>query len=339
MKKPLLSILAILMTAMLIFVSGCGEEDAGTGTSGAGGAGGTAAGAFASSSNDGFAITFVSGAPPPIVYDDNFEFDINLRVENMGEFESDPDYVKITGISPTDFGITAEDLKQDPAVLAAVRKDPAGNIIQGELTNLEFEGLDPVAVSGNVMFNLQAEICYPYETTSITSICILEDILGTGKPIESAICNPNSDRTTEVSGGPVEIVNFRESAIGKDKISFSFDVQHRGSGVLFKEGVEGDNPCKETLANKDKVTVTVDSETKLPGDLSCSGLDGNAGELTLFRGEEGAGTASRTIVCSLSLPSEGRTDYETPITIKVGYQYKQASQTKQIEVKHIEPDE
>lgn len=315
--------IVILIAFLLVLSAGCEKEEAEKE--------GTTPGVASPfiGGTEGLAVTFQSGAPPSEVYDLDFEFDINVRIENMGEQDVDAGEaeLRITGINPADFGgVTLEDTIDDE--LIARKKDPMGNQIQGGITNVNFERLQAEKVAGEVVFNIRAEVCYPYQTRAISQLCVLEDLLGkTRKAGETPFCDPNAAQVSPSSAGPLAIENFKQSVIGENKISFTFDVAHKGKGMIYKQ----DQSCEATIANKNKVTIDVDSGTL--GTLSCSGLaNGNNGEITLF-GD--LGLEKRTIVCTQTITDPG--DYTSPVTITIDYDYKSiADLPNGIKVKHIE---
>jgi len=145
---------------------------------------------------------------------------------------------------------------------------------------------------------------------------VRENILN---PKAGGICTINEAKTVYNSGGPVQIANFAESSRSSDKVGFSFDVKHQGTGDLY----EKDTICnKETRAFEDRVHVKVDAG--VPG-VACTGLSaGTEGFVKLFGG-------TKPISCTLTVPNPS--DYELPVTITLGYDY-EVSQATQILVKH-----
>ncbi len=271
--------------------------------------------------NKGLDLKFVEGAPPEEVYDADYPFNINLRLENVGEHDipANEAEIKIVGIDPADFG-NPEVEKSNTVELRGANLDPQGNEISGSIENIDFENLQASTVTGSVPYTIRGEVCYPYGTTAVSQICVLEDILGTTrKSGEEAFCEVTGDKGVENSGAPVKIENVNQRATGKDKISFSFDIAHTGNGLIFKK----DSDCSQGLENKNKVNVKVTSGIT-GGELSCSGLSaGTEGELALY-GE--GGKERRTVVCTQSLPT--KTDSEKQIKIELDYEYKQHIDTQ-----------
>jgi hypothetical protein len=309
---------AILIICILFFVFGCEKQ-------GEGGPSVQIKKAFIGGTR-GLDISFTESAPPDEVFDTNFPFSINIKLENVGEWDimnpSDTT-LSIVGIDPADFGKTSEFLiKNSPVPMMGAKLDPQGNRITGTIANIDFPDLQYVStVAGKVQFVLRASACYEYGTKVNTKICILDDLLGiTRKGIEEAVCNPNEPKAFENSGAPVQVNNIKETVMGTDRVSLSFDIEHVGSGDVFKKATE----CSATIADKDKVYVKV--STGEPG-VQCSGIDGGGAEgyTTLFSGK-------RSIICTQQLPSP-RGDFEKSITINLEYGYRQYVDT-QLTVKH-----
>ena len=237
----------------------------------------------------GLDIKFVKGTPPEEVFDKNYPFNINLRIENVGEADipKSEAIVKIKGISPSDFG-NVELTKTSQLDLNGASLDPNNNVIDGGIETIDFANLQASEVTGSVSYPLVGEVCYPYETKVVSKICILEDLLGkTRKSGEEPLCSVDEVKEVENSGAPVKVSNFKETAVAEDKVSFSFDINHVGEGLIFKK----DSACEPDLANKNKVFVTVKSGIE-DGDLKCNELGGGTtGEVSLF-GDNRAETRS-----------------------------------------------
>lgn len=314
MYKKLFS-LGILV--LLLFAAGCGEGDTAEKTD-TGGKGNAFIGG-----DKGLDIKFMEGAPPDEVYDLDYPFSINVRMENVGEYDVDPSAatVRVTGINPADFGNPT--LEANVEELNGAKLDPQGNEIAGGITNVEFSELQAAPITGTVEYNIKADVCYPYGTITVSKICLLEDLLGTTRKAgEEPFCEVTEDKDHENSGAPVHITDFRQAATGKDKISFTFEVGHVGDGLIFKQGVA----CDPAMANKDKINVAV--ETGLDG-LSCSGIGGEEGELNLY----GSENQKMSVTCTQPLPVD-RADSEKQVKITLTYDYKDSVVTP-LKVTHI----
>ena len=276
----------------------------------------------------GLDMKFIQGAPPVEVYDKGFPFNINVMVQNAGEYDisSGEARIRVVGIVPGDFGnpILEKSNLQD---LRGASLDPQSNTIDGGLEAVEFSNLQASPVKGSVPYKIRAEACYPYGTNVVTQICILDDLLGTTrKGGETPFCEVNEIKEVENSGAPVKIANFKQTATGKDKITFSFDVVHVGEGTIFKKG----NMCVPDVANKNKAYVKVDTGIT-GGSLTCNGLNSGAeGEITLYGN---AGSEKMSIFCVQTLPV--RADSNKQINLELEYNYQQHIDTELI-VKHTE---
>lgn len=280
--------------------------------------------------SEGLDMNFLEGAPPQEVYDHDFPFGINLRVENMGEFDVPLGKVniEITGIDPSDFGKTQDDLNTSSEEdMRGRHKDVEGNIIPGSILNFNFDDLQYQGnVSGQVTFNIKADACYSYGTFANSKICVLEDLLGTTKA--AAFCNPNEEKTVESSGAPVKITAFREDVASKNKVRFVFTVTHAGEGSPHEKG----SLCDESYSKRDWIHVKIDTGLS-DGDLKCSGLrngnpvgSGYEGDFQLYSGE-------RSIACNQEIDDLG--DYEKQVSIELTYDYNQHI-VQELMVKHID---
>ena len=250
-------------------------------------------------------------------------FDLVVKLENKGEATVAPGRVrvKISGVNPAEFGKLEENLILSPTEeLMSVRKDPQGNALPGSQSTVEFTGLNhfsPIA-GAQVSFPLRADVCYTYSTQAVSKLCVRSNLLN---PEAGGICEIGEDKQVVNSGAPVQVSTVKESARGKDKISFTFDVSNAGTGNIFERGSFCD---RSTRAKENRVYVTVD--TGMPG-LQCTGLSTTGtkaeGFTTLFDGK-------KTVTCTQTVTT--KTDYEQQIKIEVVYDYEEFKQT-QITVK------
>jgi len=322
-----------LLVCILLLLSACKSKAAATG-----GAprtpfiGGTA----------GISMNFEKDNPPPEITDDeSFPFKVILLLKNEGEHKVEKRDIKINliGFDPNDFGKSFSDLKDAEPIdtLDSKKKDSEGNIVQGNPTTVEFpKGSDnfvPNKFSGNTEFTFRAEACYNYETLSNTKLCVLRDMINVR---DKSFCKPNGARTTYTSSAPVQVSNFRQSVVGKDKLSFSFDISVSGNVEIFSDRSKPSNfdaACpkapRQRRENENRVTVEI---TEIPVDpvvtsLKCGGLDsGHKGEVILVSGK-------RTVTCTVDLVTD-RVDLEKVLGVKVTYNVLDNKETKVL-VKHL----
>ncbi|MBI2207907.1 hypothetical protein HYU50_00260 [Candidatus Woesearchaeota archaeon] len=285
----------------------------------------------------GLEIKFVEGSPPKEVTDSGtFAFQSIVTLKNKGEFDLNKDQVKIDliGFLPEDFGASQNDLddKRPEDNPTARKRDAEGNIIEPTETFATFPSTDGFlnferSVTGNTVFIFRADVCYKYQTKALSKLCVLRDLSNVKK---NDVCKPNEPKTVFTSGSPLKISSFRETVSGKDKVSFSFDVTHSGTGSVFKEGDSTSPPAdcprdpREVREKENKVLVNVN--TGLPN-LRCVGLTGEtSGFVTLVNGK-------RTVTCTQDL-DPGRNDFETNVEITLDYNYQDSVQ-QNVLVKHL----
>src|SRR3989338_5897175 len=179
----------------------------------------------------GLVINFEADSPPPEVTDQAFPFKAIVRLVNEGETavaKTDVE-VKLVGFSASDFDNTADnkavqtDLTVSPIVddLRPKARDADGELLEGSTTFVEIpqtKMLQADAITGNTEYTFRADVCYKYRTTSQARLCVLADLISIGG---TELCNPNQAKSVFSSSSPVQVNNFRESVIGKDKVKFS----------------------------------------------------------------------------------------------------------------------
>ena len=338
-----------LLVCLILLVSACKKSGAATG-----GAprtpfiGGTA----------GITMNFEKDSPPPEVTDDSsFAFNAIVRLKNDGEFPVDKDNIKVNlvGFDPADFDKTFDDLKNaiPEDTLDAKRKDAEGNIVEGTTTFVTFpkkggtgDFFTPTKFPGNTEFTFRADACYFYATQSNTKLCLLKDMININ---DGSLCLPNGGRTTYSSSAPVQVSNFRQTVVGKNKISFSFDVALSGNVDIFWNKGAGtpniqtgdfrkpisdfDFACprapQQRRERENRVAVEI---TEIPNDpvfqnLKCGGLDNTAkGTVILVSGR-------RTITCTVELV-DNRLDLEKVVGVNLFYHVLDSKETKVL-IKHL----
>ena len=269
---------------------------------------------------DAIKMDFVADSPPAEVTDGNqFPFDATVRLQNTGEddVEANEVIVELSGISPNDFGGTFT--KNPGEKLLGKHKDIEGNVIEGTTSYVTFPGFKfKGKLAGNTPFTLRADLCSRYETKSVSKLCILKEQLAFG---EEGVCKVGEPKTVFNSGSPIQIDSMTESIAGQNKISFTFDIAHKGTGAIF--GI-GNKLCSPEIINKNKVHVKVD--TGIGSGAVCSGLNGNEGDVPLFDGR-------RSITCTQDITGT-QNNFEEPVTISIKFDYKQHIDTPLL-VKHL----
>jgi len=250
-------------------------------------------------------------------------FDVIVRLTNRGEMdvEEEAAVVKISGIRAQSFGKSDNELSQNPQDdVLGLQADSEGNVILGAPIFVEFLGLNHMGtiVGATLQFPLRADVCYEYKTMAVSKICVRKDLIS---PEAEGICDIAEKKPVYNSGAPVHVQNLRESSQGRDKIRFTFDIRHVGTGIIFEQTSQ----C-EIDRKKNKVFVRVD--THIPG-LSCTGLKTASG--TSVEGTATLFDGIKTIQCTQTISK--RSDYEQEIDIIISYKYED-SKTAELIVKH-----
>jgi len=270
----------------------------------------------------GLEINFIAGEPPEEALDaGQFPFITTVSVENKGEWDVSKADVVVTlrGFRPADFSNPVMSKSPDED-LAKSYIDIDGNIIPGTFTHVSFDGFNYAGtLQANNAFPILADVCYKYGTKSQLDICYLKDLT-----VENEVCTIKGSKPIYSSSAPVSVENLQEEVAGSNKIAFSFDITHRGTGLLSKLGTSCNTA--DDLANKNKVWVEVNSD--LTG-LTCSGLtDGTTaanGYATLYSGK-------RHVRCTQNVPGDG--DYIKKASVILTYDYKETVRTEVL-IKHV----
>ena len=323
-----------LLICLLLLVSACKKTGAASGSAPRTPfIGGTA----------GITMNFEKDSPPPEVTDDGtFAFNAIVRLKNDGEFKLVKDNVKLNlvGFDPADFGKSFSDVSEvmPDDDLEPRRRGAEGDVIEGTTTFVTFPksgDFVPEKFSGNTEFSVRADICYNYHTDANARLCVLRDMINVR---DDAICDPTGSRQIFSSSAPVEVTNFHQDVVGKDKINFRFDVVLRSNvDIFFDSSAEKpstfDAGCpRDPRARRENENNVLIEITEIPGDpifsnLKCGGLDGSAkGLVRLIDGK-------RTIICTVDLATS-RNDLEKVVGIKVDYNVRDEKATKVL-VKHF----
>ncbi len=299
-----------LFICTLLFLVGCGGEENTAPAAGTPFLGGT----------NGILVNFESSPPAEVFDGGDFPFDVIVKLKNNGEWDvpKEKTRIKITGVRAEQFSLLNIDLeKSAPDDLPKMQRDPTGKLIESPPIFVEFNNFNHAdAITGSELtYPIRADVCYRYGTEAVAQLCVRENLLN---PKENGICEINEAKTVYNSGAPVQVTEFAESARSSDKIGFSFNIAHQGTGDVS----EKDTVCNSARALEDRVYVKVDAG--MTG-VACSGLGGGTeGFVKLFGG-------TKPVQCTLTIPNPS--DYEVPVTITLGYDY-EVGQSTQILVKH-----
>ncbi len=310
-----------LFVLLVVFIAGCtgGGDTKTTKTPFCGGV-------------DGIEMKFVEGSPPVEVFDNNqYPFDVTLRLFNKGENNVAPtdSRIELSGISDVDFGGPSY-LKIINEPIIGTHKDQEGNCADGDPVLVSFGGPGENAfkykhsLPGNTQFSLRADLCYRYKTNSTVQFCVQKQLPRFG---QEPTCKVNGLKTVSNSGAPLHIENFKQAPGGENKIVFSFEIVHKGAGAI-----HSGNLCDTSFQARNRVHAKISSRI---GAVACTSLSGGSeGDIVLIENEKSLN--KRPVNCIMDISGIPATDreFETPLNIELGYNYKQHDDVN-ILVKHL----
>lgn len=314
--------------AIMLLFAGC------TGTSSTKKNGYSLDGAF-NGGNEGLDIEFTDGQPPAKIRDGGLQpFTIRAMITNKGEYDVPEGHanVVLSGISYSDFNVA--NISQVVPALRGVKKQGT-NVINGAIQPVMYSNLKymPQLPSGIHTQKIFLDMCYPYETSALISLCI------SGSTLQSfdsdlKVCDVESTRKYANSGAPVIIENVKQTPAGTSSIMLQFDIVHKKAastnGRVYKSG-SLDYNCKvygksvsSTDADIYENYVKYEVDTGIEG-IDCGGTSSNTGEVLLSNDRT-------TVYCTQS--TVGEEDYERPISVKLSYDYFDRI-SKDIQIEHI----
>lgn len=269
----------------------------------------------------GLSLAFLEGAPPERVLDNNKqEFSITLSLENLGEADvpAGDGYIEISGLDPTEFGLTSSDIRKDlPNEILGIKTYPGGSVIRSGRTLVEFEGFKYVGdLPGNWYPRIRANLCYNYVTNATVAACVKEDMLSNIPRKE--ICELSGEKTIFNSGAPIQVTKVTQTPLSDNKIQLQFTIAHVGetNDRFFKTDTE----CDDRTTNEDKDKVYFEVLTDINGNIAdCSGLEegaSNSGYIKLWNGAE------QIVTCNFEV-GDVSTDFEKLVNVRLAYRYYQ----------------
>lgn len=316
--------MSIILVLMMLFVFGCTNSDGNVASSGRTFIGGV----------EGIGVSFNPGSPPAEIFDEGTDdkFDIIVKLENKGEetVRASDVFVKISGLAADDFNVAESALIKHPDEdVLGLGLDPEGNVIDAPEVYVNFEGLQYNRILNNNIPNqiVQAKACYKYATKTVSNLCVKQDLL---KNTADSVCTVTGAKDVTNSGAPIRISSLEETPYGRDKIAFTFVIDHQSSGSFFEPETGDSNRCDTTDYNSEN-RVRVKVKTYMDGRLTCSPLS----DSTASNGEA-SGTARLSdgqvaVRCTQEVTTSS--DFVKNIDIELEYDYLNVVQTSMI-IKH-----
>lgn len=253
------------------------------------------------------------------MFDEGDSIEPVIKIENRGEYSipAGRTTIHLAGINPTEFYGDSDPSNLRTVVgteLIATRKTPEGQVfaappILQPLKVMKYSGTVPASLG----FPLRADVCYDYQTSAVSKMCIRKDLLN---PRPGGICDVTGSKPIFASGAPIQVQNVQQMVRGEHSIGISFDIVNVGGGNVYGLGSD----CRRGREYEDMVSVNVD--VGIPAAVKCIGIGdsaGTTGEVRLFDN-------AKTIMCNIDIGA-GTIDFEQLFTVTVDYEYEQSIST------------
>src|SRR5690606_34767606 len=126
--------------------------------------------------------------------------------------------------------------KVNEEVVEANIKNSDGTVLQSLPIEMDFTDFNyQSAVQGNLNYPVRVDMCYKYETTVVSRLCVKEDFR---RDNTDDLCQVSASRTTFNSAGPIQVVSLTQSAATSDTTRFVFKVQNSDLGDVYQTDSE-----------------------------------------------------------------------------------------------------
>lgn len=267
----------------------------------------------------GLEIAFSQDQPPAAVLDHGQEeFFITLLMRDLGEYTIPAGGVigSLSGVVQSAFSLKSLDVKSTTEVFGVTKEQ--STVIPGAEEMLEFGSAKFLTdLPADTRFTLKADVCYAYQTQAVTTVCLRKNVLQKEVGEVCQINNPSLQ--FENSGAPMQVVDFKQSSVGTNKVRASFKVVNKGIGAVYEPGTFS-TKCVGMEGEKNRVKVTVTS----PGgtySAQCTQLGGGSvGVATLVNNQ-------KDITCTISTSGLQDITFQDLLIVKLDYQYREAVTT------------
>lgn len=274
----------------------------------------TPAGAFVGGTS-GLGMSFMSNAPPT-EYPECTSFDINVQVENKGEYTvpKDAASVTISGISTgtTGYGITPSTKNAD--VLEG-RQKFGNSVTPGGQQLISFSSIGSPDFPGDTTQTVIATSCYPYQTIAMSTVCITESFVKqtTGG---TELCKATGDKTVYNGGAPIQVSSISQFPVGSpiNGITINLKLKDMGGGTPYAKGGTCPAPSQKEIG---KITVTKMHLINLDKKGDCENK-----QVNMVNGEA-------FLSCKFSWAGDAKTgEFEDILDMSFDYGYTQTATTK-----------
>lgn len=264
----------------------------------------------------GLEIAFAQEQPPQQVLDKGQEeFMVTLLMRNLGEHTIPQGGVigSLSGVVQSSFSVKSLDVVNTVEVYGVTKEGTT--IIPGGEEQLEFGTAKFMPdLPADTKFTLKADVCYAYQTQSVSTVCLKKNVLQKEVGEVCKINNPTLGQ--ENSGAPVHTEQMTESSVGNSKVRINFKVVNKGIGQVYAPGTFT-NKCVGMNSEKNRVKITVTSaDTTFKA--SCTQLGGtDSGVVALVNNQ-------KDITCTIDTAGMQDVTFQDLVLVKLDYQYREA---------------
>lgn len=161
--------------------------------------------------DDALTIDFIGSNPPDRIFQ-NREFDIAMIVRNEGEHLVKAGELSLRLNGASDLSVSPDDIiKTNTEDLTQVLKAGEGHIPGGVeyigYENLKYVGRNVLTEESPLAISIEA--CYPYETLTVSTLCVTTTA-------DSTICDFLEERELQNSGAPITISSIEQQGNFKE---------------------------------------------------------------------------------------------------------------------------
>ncbi len=271
----------------------------------------TAALRLVQTGTEGIQVNVLPNYPPPLLYDQN-ELVALVEIKNRGNHNLEPQdcFLQITGFDPNII-LGAFNVPRSCAENVGTLEGKNVYNTEGGVNQLEFKS-STITLPESVFEynpNLNFVACYNYVTTANPSVCV--DPLFFQVTSEQKTCQPHDVGMAGGQGAPVGVSYVGVDMVGRKAI-FEINVQNLAGGRVLSPYSDIRSCGQASLEYTDLDKVGYEVQMSGGSLIDCKPKDG------LVRLTNGQGK----IVCQFDIP--GASSFETPLRIKLNYNYVQS---------------
>lgn len=248
------------------------------------------------------------------------EFQVNLNIENKGEYPVKQDEVltTITGVDYRSFSLQNPSQKNVEPV-DKIRQEQGKRVPGGQIV-LSFPASFVDDLPVDQIYDLGANVCYKYQTGATSSLCLRKEATKRGESTDA--CKIDEVKAIGSSSAPIQVTSLSQRPTGKNEVSFTITIENVGKGDVYPPNfIQSNAQCLEKSDLKNKFQIGLSFPNNRPS-ISCPALaNSNQGQLQLIQGKT-------TLTCKVDTSQEQETTFTRSPNIQLDYTYKDIVSTK-----------